>query len=62
MPFSVREGINVFLAGFVPTENMRFREVELNFKIVDNLEEVKLDKMGEYKYGKMQKKLGDFEL
>lgn len=41
---------------------MRFREVELNFKIVDNLEEVKLDKMGEYKYGKMQKKLGDFEL
>ena len=25
MPFSVREGINVFLAGFVPTENMRFR-------------------------------------
>ena len=46
MPFSVREGINVFLAGFVPTENMRFREFELNFKIVDNLEEVKLDKMG----------------
>jgi len=26
MPFSVREGINIFLAGFVPTENMRFRE------------------------------------
>jgi ATP-binding cassette subfamily E protein 1 len=26
MPFSVREGINVFLAGFVPTENLRFRE------------------------------------
>ena len=26
MPFSVREGINIFLAGFVPTENLRFRE------------------------------------
>ena len=26
MPFTVREGINIFLAGFVPTENMRFRE------------------------------------
>ena len=25
MPFGVREGINVFLDGFVPTENMRFR-------------------------------------
>lgn len=33
MPFSVREGINIFLAGFVPTENMRFRDVELNFKV-----------------------------
>lgn len=26
MPFSVREGINIFLAGFVPTENLRFRD------------------------------------
>jgi ATP-binding cassette subfamily E protein 1 len=33
MPFSVREGINVFLAGFIPTENLRFREEELNFKL-----------------------------
>lgn len=33
MPFSVREGINIFLAGFVPTENLRFREIELNFKV-----------------------------
>eukprot|EP01035_Chromulina_nebulosa_P020830 gene20830-26998_t len=33
MPFSVREGINIFLAGFVPTENLRFREEELNFKL-----------------------------
>ena len=31
MPFSVREGINIFLAGWVPTENMRFRDVELTF-------------------------------
>lgn len=33
MPFSVREGINIFLAGFVPTENLRFREEELTFKV-----------------------------
>ena len=33
MPFGVREGINVFLAGFIPTENMRFREISLTFKV-----------------------------
>lgn len=41
MPFSVREGINVFLAGFVPTENMRFRDEELTFKVVETDEEKK---------------------
>ncbi len=33
MPFSVRDGINIFLAGFVPTENLRFREEALSFKV-----------------------------
>lgn len=33
LPYGVREGINVFLDGFIPTENMRFREFELNFKV-----------------------------
>ena len=36
MPYSVREGINIFLGGFIPTENMRFREDELTFKVVEN--------------------------
>jgi ATP-binding cassette, sub-family E, member 1 len=40
MPFSVREGINIFLAGFVPTENLRFREEELSFKLSTNVDEV----------------------
>ena len=39
MPFSVREGINIFLAGFLPTENLRFRDVELNFKINQNMDD-----------------------
>ncbi len=39
MPFSVREGINIFLAGFVPTENMRFRPDELSFKVSQVREE-----------------------
>lgn len=35
MPFGVREGINIFLAGFVPSENMRFRDEELTFRIAE---------------------------
>ena len=43
MPFSVRVGINIFLDGFVPTENLRFREDALIFKVSENatVEEVK---------------------
>ncbi|MFM7858948.1 MAG: ATP-binding cassette domain-containing protein, partial [Flammeovirgaceae bacterium] len=33
LPYGVREGINVFLDGFIPTENMRFRDFGLNFKV-----------------------------
>lgn len=33
MPFSVREGINIFLAGYIPTEQMRFRDYELTFRV-----------------------------
>ncbi|ODM88399.1 ATP-binding cassette sub-family E member 1 [Orchesella cincta] len=32
MPFSVQEGINIFLDGFVPTENLRSREGVLDLK------------------------------
>jgi len=38
MPFSVREGINIFLAGYVPTENMRFRDIELSFRVSETSE------------------------
>lgn len=31
-PYSVRTGINVFLAGYAPSENVRFRQEELSFK------------------------------
>ena len=36
MPFGVRDGINIFLAGYIGPENIRFREVELNFKIAES--------------------------
>jgi ATP-binding cassette subfamily E protein 1 len=40
MPFGVREGINVFLSGFLPTENLRFREFSLTFKVSENQDDV----------------------
>lgn len=63
LPFSVREGINIFLAGFVPTENLRFREVSLTFKVAENVESEKDKKRhNRYKYPDMTKTLGDFKL
>lgn len=61
MPFSVREGINIFLAGHIPTENMRFRDWSLNFKIGEVVERDD-KKMRGYNYGNMKKKMGDFSL
>ncbi|CAI5997915.1 unnamed protein product, partial [Closterium sp. NIES-65] len=64
LPFSVREGINIFLAGFVPTENLRFRDESLTFRVaetpVDNPEEAKT--YTRYKYPRMVKKQGGFKL
>jgi len=76
MPFSVREGINIFLAGFVPTENMRFRDEELTFKVSetegDNDKDEKMKdgdaatkkalKRMHYSYPNMTKTLGSFKL
>jgi len=62
LPFSVREGINIFLDGKVPTENLRFREESLTFKIAEQAEEVSVDKNRQYKYPTMAKQLGDFKL
>lgn len=33
MPHSVRAGINAFLAGFITSENMRFRDYALTFRV-----------------------------
>ena len=76
MPFSVREGINIFLAGYVPTEQMRFRDYELTFRVSAEAdarenerelteEEVKekerLKKLN-YNYPDMTKTLGAFKI
>jgi ATP-binding cassette subfamily E protein 1 len=30
-PYSVRDGINIFLSGLIPSENYRFRDDDLSF-------------------------------
>lgn len=63
MPFSVREGINIFLDGFVPTENLRFREVSLTFKVAEQVEDIKeADKMNKTDYPDLSKTMGSFQL
>lgn len=63
LPFSVREGINIFLAGFIPTENLRFRQTALQFRLAetaDDAEEVEHHHL--YHYPDMKKTLGSFKL
>ncbi|XP_046408617.1 protein Pixie [Ischnura elegans] len=62
MPFSVREGINIFLDGFVPTENLRFREESLVFKVAESATEEEVKRMQHYEYPKMTKTMGSFKL
>lgn len=61
-PFSVREGINIFLDGFIPTENMRFRDHSLNFKFGIEEDDEDIIRTIHYKYPAMCKKMDGFEL
>ena len=64
MPFGVREGINIFLAGFVPTENLRFRDEALTFKVAgaDSGMEITDKHFSRYEYPALVKTQGDFTL
>lgn len=62
MPFSVREGINIFLDGYIPTENMRFRTESLTFKVSESASEEEIKRTAHYTYPNMTKKLGNFKL
>ncbi|EER05147.1 68 kDa protein, putative [Perkinsus marinus ATCC 50983] len=62
MPFSVREGLNIFLDGFIPTENLRFREVALNFRVSENTDLDDSKRMYSQDYPAMTKTMGTFKL
>ena len=61
MPFTVREGINIFLDGFIPTENLRFREESLNFRLIQDADE-ELRRSNFNNYPDMRKTMGSFSL
>ncbi|RXH89045.1 hypothetical protein DVH24_000644 [Malus domestica] len=63
-PFSVREGINIFFSGFVPTENLRFRDESLTFKVSETPREIyeETETCELYRYPSMTKNLGEFKL
>lgn len=52
-PFSIKMAINIFLDGFVPTENMKFRSEGLKFNIKESIE--MKDKTMSYSYEAMSK-------
>ena len=65
LPFSVREGINVFLSGFLPTENLRFRDFSLTFKVSESAEEVSEEESksrSRYKFPDMSISFDKFKL
>ena len=62
LPQSVREGINIFLDGHIPTENLRFREESLQFRIAEAGDEFLVDKSRDFAYPDMKKTMGNFSL
>jgi ATP-binding cassette subfamily E protein 1 len=63
LPFTVREGINIFLEGFIPTENMRFRDFALTFRTsADSQDAPEVKRLHNTVYPSMRKQLGTFQL
>lgn len=61
LPFTVREAINIFLNGMLPTENIRFRKEQLTFRMheQEDKQEPEMDKeentLGSVAYPRMKK-------
>ncbi len=61
-PYSVKEGINMFLDGYIPMEKLRFRKHNINFKLKENIEDEKLENIRTFEYPKMEKIYKNFSL
>jgi len=61
-PHGTRVGVNIFLDGYIPDENMRFRDTEISFKGQTTQDEQWAGAETLLEYGDMTKKFEDFEL
>lgn len=61
-PASVREGINIFLDGHIPSENLRFRSESLQFRLTDASDNMMIEQTSNFTYPSMSKTQGDFKL
>jgi len=50
------------LEGFIRTENLRFRDVALTFKVVETASEEEVKRLSTHDYPAMKKQLGNFNL
>mmetsp|Transcript_56005 Transcript_56005/g.114469 ORF Transcript_56005/g.114469 Transcript_56005/m.114469 type:complete len:602 (+) Transcript_56005:1992-3797(+) len=63
VPYSVKEGVNIFLSGYIPSENLRFRENSITFSSTkDEISSLIFEGKNLFFYPKMKKKIGLFEL
>lgn len=58
----VAVGINIFLDGYITTENLRFRNEALTFRISENADEMIAEKTKSFEYPNLTKTLGGFKL
>jgi ATP-binding cassette subfamily E protein 1 len=62
LPYTVSEGINIYLSGYIPTENLRFRDNPFYFNLGKNNFNIKFYSEVLFKYPKMRKTLDSFQL
>jgi ATP-binding cassette subfamily E protein 1 len=61
-PHGTRVGVNIFLDGYIPDENMRFRDTVISFKGMTSQDEEYKSSETLIQYGDMVKRFEDFEL
>ncbi|MHA2046019.1 MAG: ribosome biogenesis/translation initiation ATPase RLI [Candidatus Thorarchaeota archaeon] len=61
-PHGTRVGVNIFLDGFIPDENMRFRDTSISFKGMSADDEEYMSRETMIEYGDMKKSFEDFSL
>ena len=64
MPCAVRDGIKIFLSGFLTSENLRFRDTELTFRVQDNAQTplIQKHKQATQHWSATSFSIGDFHL